>query len=99
MCCSTVGASRGGAAPEECELAGVPLGLCHYEVAPLEFSMCRFTPYQSHDADEVLEDSRCYTLVTGKSFVSCSRFFSIKFFSDISEDDFFFFSKNFFDTV
>ena len=61
-------------------------------------TMCRFNPYQSHDADEVLEDSRCYTLVTGKSFVSCSRFFSIKFFSDISEDDFFE-SKNFFDTV
>ena len=28
-------------------------------------TMCRFNPFQSHDADEVLEDSRCYTLVTG----------------------------------
>ena len=27
-------------------------------------SMCRFNPFQSHDADEVLEDNRCYTLVT-----------------------------------
>ena len=27
-------------------------------------TMCRFNPFQSHDADEVLEDNRCYTLVT-----------------------------------
>lgn len=43
-------------------------------------TICRFNPYQSHDADEVLEDSRCYTLVTGTSVFLLMLFLVIFFF-------------------
>jgi WD40 repeat protein len=42
---------------------GIMLAFAKAHANPV--TMCRFNPFQSHDADEVLEDSRCYTLVTG----------------------------------